>query len=128
EHAGVLVVPAAGREQRLEREAEQAEHDEEADPAAQRSLPGEERRQQQYGAAELGEGPAEVAVRVQAVRLLDRVAVLHPEEPHADQEELRDHAEEIERHEVALGHGGTTTNRVHWTPSSLAVDIERLRR
>src|SRR5204863_6683195 len=90
---------------------------EETDASAERSLPGDERHQQQQGAAELGQRPPEVAVGVEAVRLVDRVTGLHPEEPEPDEEELRDHPEEVQRDDIALSHRRAATNRSHGTPS-----------
>ena len=74
-------------------------------------------------------------MRVQAVGVIDRVALLHGEEAVADEEELRHHADEVERDEVALRDRGTATNDVHgMTHLPLAVAnryaprlVERLR-
>src|SRR5205823_761359 len=124
EHANAPVVEAHRRENALH-EREYGEQDPSAKQLA-RLRPREQRKDQQQNCAEVREDEAETTVCVEALRVVDCRAVLHCEQPVADEEELDDYSQEEKRGHVLQQHPSNTPHCRHRvTPLSSAAPIAR---
>src|SRR5438046_8518894 len=100
-HPDVLVMEAFRRQNRLHH-AEQAQQNIEANLPTQWFPPRDQGRQQEQAADDLNQQKAEAAMGIETLRVVDVGAGLQPEQADANQEELHDHTDEVERDEVSL--------------------------